>query len=96
MPNIDVVYLHKPLETEAETRTWTYYRVRGSHEMRGTVQVSRVRFPGFDDLADERGFSDLIDTPGIVGYVTPHIQTLLKEQWGVDHDKSSIIGVIES
>ncbi|MGD0521147.1 MAG: hypothetical protein ABSA48_07815 [Terracidiphilus sp.] len=95
MPIYDVVYLYKPIETEMETHTWTYYRVRGSVEDRGTVQVSRVRFPSFDDLTDECGLTDIIDTPGIVGRITPHIQTLLREQWQVDHSMSTLIGILE-
>ena len=37
----------------------------------------------------------VIDTPGIVGHVTPHLHTLLQAQWGVDHEKSILIGVLE-
>jgi hypothetical protein len=64
--------------------------------MGGTIQVSRVKFPGFEDLRDGCGLLDIIDTPGTVGYVTPHIQTLLKAQWNVDHSRSVVIGVLES
>jgi hypothetical protein len=37
---------------------------------------------------------DVTDTLGIVGYVTDHLQTLLREQWGVEHDDSTLIGFL--
>ena len=95
MPNLDVIYLYKPAETEAEPQTWTYYRVRGDFEDGGTLQVSRVSLPDFKDRQGESGLNDVIDTPGIVGHVTPHLHTLLQAQWGVDHEKSILIGVLE-
>jgi len=95
VPNLDSIYLYKPAETEAETWTWTYYRVRGDFENGGTVQVACVSWPDLKDRKGESGLIDVIDTPGIVGYVTPHLQTLLREQWGVDHEKSYLIGLIE-
>lgn len=91
--NLDAIYLYKPPETESETHTWTYYRVRGDFAAGGTLQVARVSWPSLQDRKDGN-LVEIIDTPGIVGYVTDHLQTLLREQWGVRHDDSTLIGFI--
>jgi hypothetical protein len=92
LPDIERFFDEGVLIDAMSIEDWTYYRLRGSEEVGGTLEVCRVSFPSLEDVGDP------ISTPGVVGYmsVPEHIQTLLKAQWGVDHSTSIFIGLVGS
>jgi hypothetical protein len=86
---MDSIYLNKQ-KSEAHTNLWVYYRLRGSTEDRGTIQVCKVIFPHFSDIGVP------IDTPGTVGLnsIPEHLELLMDAQWGIIHSESCLIGFI--
>jgi hypothetical protein len=90
------IYLYKPPQSENFTHTWVYYRVGSveAEEAAGTlhapIEVCRVLWPTFEDVPP------MIDTPGITGLESahPHVCRLLKQQLGVDHERSELIGLL--
>jgi hypothetical protein len=90
------IYLYKPPDTENVSNTWIYYRVASvqAAEPAGTlsapIQTRRVSWPTFKDIPP------MIDTPGITGWNTAyeHQCRLLREQWGVEHEQSVLIGFL--
>lgn len=92
------VYLYKPPETENFVNSWVYYRVdsvRGPNEPAGTlgapVQMCRLSWPSFADILP------MVDTPGVTGLTSAYRQmcSIAKNQWGVDHEQSILIGMLE-
>jgi hypothetical protein len=95
--NIDLIYLNKG-ENENDTSGWVYYRVTSveglgsdAGQEGSTVRVCRVKWPKFEDSGN------IIDTPGTVTKNSAHRNTVnLVGQWGIDHDQSILIGVLET
>jgi hypothetical protein len=92
------IYLYKPPETENYVNSWVYYRidsVRGPDEPEGSmyapIQMCKVSWPLFKDI------KPVIDTPGITGLASAWDQmcSVAKNQWGVDHKQSILIGCLE-
>ena len=92
----DLIYLNKR-GYEQNTGEWVYYRTTavsglgiGGGGIGSTVRVCRVKFPDLNDVGE------IVDTPGTVGYVSahPNVVNILKG-WGVDHERSILIGVRE-
>lgn len=97
-PDVHSIYLYKPPKTEAYTNTWVYYRidsVDGPDEPGGTllapIQMCKVLWPSFADIAPAT------DTPGITGLESAyeHMCRLARGQWGVEHEQSVLIGLLE-
>jgi hypothetical protein len=91
---MDQIYLDKRGD-ESNTSSWVYYRVTSVDSLgnpAGTegssVQICRVKWPTFEDIAP------VIDTPGQVGYrhtvAYPTAKKILAE-WDVDHEQRSIL-----
>jgi hypothetical protein len=99
--SIDLIYLSRPDGTEAGPSTeWIYYRVtHGGDEDQGDglFAVSKVSFPGCVDLSDGPGELATI-TPARIGYesVEVNLHKLLLNRYGVDHEKSILIGTLDS
>jgi hypothetical protein len=97
--NFDLIYLFKPEGTEdGPSIKWIYYRVTPSaREDDGHIAVSRVTFPGCVDISDNPG--DLASIlPGLVGYESAEAKrnAYLLNRWGVDHNRSILIGSMDS
>ena len=90
------IYVFKPPQTEKFTNTWIYYRVASvdGEEPAGTlyapIEICRVSWPTFRDVPPAT------DTPGITGLASAyeHQCRLLREQWGVEHEESVLIGFL--
>jgi len=75
---------------------WLYYRIASYNmdEPAGTlgapIEVCRVKWPTFEDVPPAT------DTTGITGLASAHEQLcrLVKELWGVEHEKSILVGVL--
>jgi hypothetical protein len=97
MKDFDLIYLNKR-GNENDTSGWLYYRVTSvtglgvsAGQEGSTVRVCRVNWPKFADLGE------VVDTPGTVAYISAHRNTVnLVSQWGIDHEESVLIGVLES
>jgi hypothetical protein len=96
MRELDLIYLNKR-GNESDDSEWTYYRTTpvaglgiSAGEDGSTVQVCRVTWPDLKDTAE------IVDTPGAVGYTSAHPNVVaLLSGWGIDHNKSVLIGVRE-
>jgi hypothetical protein len=95
-PIVKSIYLYKPPDGEDLTDNWVYYRV-GSVSLEepagrsgAPIQVCRVSWPTFEDILP------MTDTTGITGLATAgeQVATLVKGEWGVEHAKSCLIGII--
>jgi hypothetical protein len=90
------IYVYKPPETENTASSWIYYRVGSvdADEPRGKlyapIQVCQVSWPALKDIPP------MIDTPGITRLASAYsqVQKLLREQMGVDHESSVLIGLL--
>jgi hypothetical protein len=96
MKDFDLIYLNK-CSNENDTSGWVYYRVTSvaglgiqAGQEGSTVRVCRLKWPEFVDLGE------VVDTPGTVGYTSAHPNVAsLVAQWGIDHEQSILIGVLE-
>jgi hypothetical protein len=93
------IYLFKPEGEEDKISKWIYYRVDPDIADENELAISRVRFPGCEDIPeppDDPGDAAAAN-PGGVGVVTagPHRDVFLKDRFGVEHNKSILIGTIE-
>lgn len=91
------IYLYKPPQTESFTNSWIYYRIDSieaeepAGHLGAPIQVCKVSWPTFADMPPAT------DTPGITGLASAydHMCSLLKAQWGVEHENSVFIGFLE-
>lgn len=89
----DLFYLDKHGDDD-QPQSWTYYRIRSTTglgipagQLGSSVEICRVRWPDFNDI------EPLIETPGVVGCMSAEYNaSRLLEQWGVNHDRSILIG----
>jgi len=92
----DLIYLDKHGDEDHKPQSWTYYRIRPTTglgipagDLGSTVQVCRVKWSTFEDIDTPT------DTPGVVGKISAEYNAnKLLEQWGVDRERSILIGSV--
>jgi hypothetical protein len=85
-----LVYLDKK-GNDHDTSGWCYYTLSGGSEVGDTIQTKQVKFPSFEDC------DVTVDTPGNVGLSAAYenINTLLRNRWGIERERSILIGILE-
>jgi hypothetical protein len=94
---LDMIYLDKRGDDDHNPHTWVYYRITPitglgvpAGDEGSSVQTCRVTWPALTDIAP------VCDAPGTVGMNSayPNVNKVL-EQWGVDRERSTLIGLRE-
>jgi hypothetical protein len=92
-PTIDMIFVDKH-DADNDPDTWTYYRITSvtglgnpQNTEGSTVQICRLTWPKLEDIPPET------DSPGVVTFVSAYgVTNRALEHWGIDREKSVLIG----
>jgi hypothetical protein len=81
---------------EFSTWVWAYYRITSKGQTGDNIEVCLLKWPSFEDIniiGDEH--KAVVVNPADTGYNSayPNVCELLKNKWGIDHEKSILIGL---
>jgi hypothetical protein len=76
---------------------WIYYRVATFGKDGDAISICQVQWPSFQDIDliwDES--KAVVTSLGLTGSGAASLQipTLLKNRWNIDHDQSTLIGIL--
>ena len=84
------IYLNKK-NLLSNTEPWAYYTIKGGFEVGDNIEVKLVSFPDFSEI------DVIVDIPGNVGLSAAYdnINLLLRNKWGIERERSELIGILE-
>jgi len=95
MQVVDAIYLNKR-GNRSNTSVWAYYRITSQGELGDHIKPCMLEWRSFKDsdfIGDVQ--RAVVVNPGDTGYAVayPHLSTLSKNKWKVDHSDDEIIGL---
>jgi len=91
----DLIYLNK--RDSINTSEWAYYRLSSGGNVGDPIELCLLSWPTFVDIDDVLSVDKaVVINPGDTGFESayPNNIQVLKNKWGIDHEKSTLIGVI--
>jgi hypothetical protein len=88
--NMNLIYLDKRSEDQ-DTSKWAYYRLKGDTEDCANGDTALVSFPDFKDTVPVMTIGPNIGRDALYD----DMNTMLKWTWGIDRERSILIGIIE-